>query len=463
MKTFSKHLVMSCLIVMWAVTAAYAEKSSLRRTPTVIAVEKVSPAVVNISTEKIVQPRSSFGFSGDPFFDQFFRDFLDPFPRRQYKQNSLGSGVIFDKRGYVLTNHHVIQRASKITITLADNRELEAELIGDDARFDLAVVKISSAENLPIAELGHSDDLMIGEPVIAIGNPFGLSHTITTGVISALDRSIRVDEDRIFRGFIQTDAPINPGNSGGPLINILGQVIGINTAIYGNAQGIGFAIPIDKVNRIIADLIEYGQVRSAWIGISVQDITPAIAQYFQHQSAEGVLIAQVLPGSSAEKAGLKQGDIIVEINGQPVRDQAEYNTIIEEYTARDALKFSLVRDGKILTITVQAETFSTEQAISMAEKDFGFFVEDMSQELIYQYRLRTQQGVVITKVRPNSPAAKVGLEPGDIIRQVEGAQIETLNDFQDAMMKLAHKSSAVFLIQRRTRGYYITLDRYTSL
>ncbi len=194
----------------------------------------------------------------------------------------------------------------------------------------------------------------------------------------------------------------------------------------------------------------------------MQDITPAIAQYFQHQSAEGVLIAQVPPGSSAEKAGLKQGDIIVEINGQPVRDQAEYNTIIEEYTARDALKFSLVRDGKILTITVQAETFSTEQAISMAEKDFGFFVEDMSQELIYQYRLRTQQGVVITKVRPNSPAAKVGLEPGDIIRQVEGAQIETLNDFQDAMMKLAHKSSAVFLIQRRTRGYYITLDRYTS-
>ncbi|MDY0093460.1 MAG: Do family serine endopeptidase [Candidatus Vecturithrix sp.] len=463
MKIFSKHFVISCLIVMWAFTAAYAEKSSLRRTPTVIAVEKVSPAVVNISTEKIVQSRSSFGFSGDPFFDQFFRDFLDPFPRRQYKQNSLGSGVIFDKRGYVLTNHHVIQRASKITITLADNREFEAELIGDDARFDLAVVKISSAENLPIANLGHSDDLMIGESVIAIGNPFGLSHTITTGVISALDRSIRVDENRIFRGFIQTDAPINPGNSGGPLINILGQVIGINTAIYGNAQGIGFAIPIDKVNRIIADLIEYGQVRSAWIGVSVQDITPAIAQYFQHQSAEGVLIAQVLPGSSAEKAGLKQGDIIVEINGQPVRDQAEYNTIIEEYTARDALKFSLVRDGKILTVTVQAETFSTEQAISMAEKDFGFFVEDMSQELIYQYRLRTQQGVVITKVRPDSPAAKVGLEPGDIIRQVEGAQIETLNDFQDAMMKLAHKSSVVFLIQRRTRGYYITLDRYSSL
>ncbi|GAK55906.1 2-alkenal reductase [Candidatus Vecturithrix granuli] len=459
MKTFSKSLGISCLIAMCTIAVVYAETSSLRRTPTVIAVEKISPAVVNISTEKIVQSRSSLGFSGDPFFDQFFRDFLDPFPRRQYKQNSLGSGVIFDKRGYVLTNHHVIQRASKITITLTDNREFEAELIGDDVRFDLAVVKISSAENLPIAELGRSDDLMIGEPVIAIGNPFGLSHTITTGVISALDRSIRVDEDRIFRGFIQTDAPINPGNSGGPLINILGQVIGINTAIYGNAQGIGFAIPIDKVNRIIDDLIEYGQVRSAWIGVNVQDITPAIAQYFHYQSAEGVLIAQVLPDSSAEKAGLKQGDIIVEINGQPVRDQAEYNTIIEEYTARDALKFALVRDGKPLTIKVQAEAFSAEQAVNMANKDFGFSVEEISQDLIYQYRLRTQQGVVITKVRPNSPAANVGIEPGDIIRQVEGAQIDTLNDFQDAMMKLAQKSSVVFLIQRRTRGYYITLER----
>lgn len=459
MKRFRKSFVISCLMLACAVAAVYAETSSLRRTPTVIAVEKVSPAVVNISTEEIVQSRGSLGFSGDPFFDQFFRDFLDPFPRRQYKQNSLGSGVIFDQHGYVLTNHHVIQRASKITITLADEREFEAELIGDDARFDLAVVKISSAENLPIAELGHSDDLMIGEPVIAIGNPFGLSHTITTGVISALDRSIRVDEDRVFRGFIQTDAPINPGNSGGPLINILGQVIGINTAIYGNAQGIGFAIPVDKVNRIIDDLIEYGQVRSAWIGVNVQDITPAIAQYFHHQSAEGVLIAQVFPHSSAEKAGLRQGDIIVEINGQPVRDQAEYNTIVEEYTARDALKFALARDGKPLTITVQAEAFSAEQAVNMADKNFGFSVEEISQELIYQYRLRTQQGVVITKIRPNSPAEQVGIEPGDIIRQIEGVQINTLNDFQEAMMKVAQKSSVVFLIQRGTRGYYITLDR----
>ena len=459
MNTFSKRLVISCLIVMCTIAVAHAETSSLRRTPIVVAVEKVSPAVVNISTEKVVQSRSSFGFSGDPFFDQFFRDFLDPFPRRQYKQNSLGSGVIFDKRGYVLTNHHVIQRASKITITLTDNREFEAELIGDDARFDLAVLKISSAEDLPVAELGHSNDLMIGEPVIAIGNPFGLSHTITTGVISAINRSIRVDEDRIFRGFIQTDAPINPGNSGGPLINILGQVIGINTAIYCNAQGIGFAIPIDKVNRIIGDLIEYGQVRSAWIGVSVQDITPAIAQYFNYQSAEGVLISQVLPGSSAEKAGLRQGDIIVEINGQPVSDQAGYNTIVAEYTARDKLELSLVRDGKSLTITVQAEAFSAEQAVDMAYKDFGLFVEKMSQDLIAQYRLRTQQGLVITKVRQNSPAAQVGIEPGDIIRQIEGAQIDTLTDFQDVMMKLAQKPSVVFLIQRRNRGYYITLDR----
>lgn len=449
---------MTCIFLLCLPATSLATTSDLRRTPTVLAVEKVSPAVVNISTEKIVQTRSSFGFS-DPFFDEFFRDFLDPFPRRQYTQSSLGSGVIIDDQGHVLTNQHVILKASKIRITLADNREFEGELVGSDARADLAVVRILTEEHLPSAEMGISSDLMIGEPVIAIGNPFGLSHTITTGVISALNRAIRVEEDHVFRGFIQTDAPINPGNSGGPLINILGDVIGINTAIYGNAQGIGFAIPVDKAERIAKELIAHGEVRSAWVGISIQNITPSIAQYFNYTSSDGALISQITAESSADRAGLQQGDIIIALDNQPVRDVDGYNALLAEYTPDDTIIFSLIRDGKSLDVKVITEEFSVEQAINMAYQEFGIHVEEITQQLIYQYTLQSSQGVVISKVQDNSAAARVGIEPGDIIRQIDDMAINDLKDFRKAMVDVNQQSSAVFLVQRRNRGYYITLEK----
>jgi serine protease Do len=458
MRAIYRDLVMTVIILCCIPFMGFAETSSLRRTPIVIAVEKVSPAVVNISTEQIVRSSGPFEFS-DPFFDQFFRDFLDPFPRRQYKQNSLGSGVIIDEKGYVLTNQHVIQKASKITITLADNREFEGKLVGLDVRSDLAIVKILTDERLPVVKMGTSSDLMIGEPVIAMGNPFGLSHTITTGVISALNRTIRVDDNLIFRGFIQTDAPINPGNSGGPLINILGDVIGINTAIYGNAQGIGFAIPIDKAKRIIDDLISFGEVHSAWIDITIQDMTPNLAQHFNYHGSEGVLIAQVSKNSSAERAGLQQGDILVALDHNPIRDQQDYQTLITDYTPGDTITFSLIRNGKPLDIKVTAEEFSTEQAVKIAYQDFGLYVEDITPQMISQYRLQSEQGVVVTKVQRNSPADRVGMEPGDIIRQVDEIQITNLTDFQKAMVEANQHLSVVFLVQRRSRGYYITLER----
>lgn len=431
---------------------------ALRRTPTVIAVEKISPAVVNISTEQVVRSRSSRAFS-DPFFDQFFRDFPDPFPRRQYKQNSLGSGVIIDTHGYVLTNYHVIARASKITVTLADQREFDAEIAGSDPKSDLAVLKLLAGEELPLAEMGHSNDIMIGEPVIAIGNPFGLSHTITTGVISAVNRSIRLGEDQVFRGLLQTDAPINPGNSGGPLINILGDVIGVNTAIYGDAEGIGFAIPIDKVKRIIDELIEHGQVRIAWIGVQLQDITPAIAQYFEYDGSDGVVVVQVMSDSSSEKFGLQQGDILLEMNGQPIRDLYGYNAMLAEYTADDFLTFSILREGKTRTVELRAEEFSAEQAAQIAQQSFGFYVEDIDKQKAREYHLQTLQGVVISKVSDAGAAAQVGIEAGDVIRQVEGVQIRNMEDFREVMMKLGQQRSVVFLVQRGERGYYVTLER----
>lgn len=452
----SKSIVISLFFIF--AQAISAAPNSLRRTPIVEAVEKAGPAVVNISTEQIVRRQSPFG-SSDPFFDQFFRDFFDPFPRREYKQNSLGSGVIIDKRRYVLTNYHVVLKASKITVTLADNREFEGEIVGSDPKSDLAIVKLLTEEDVPVAAMGMSNDLMIGEPVIAIGNPFGLSHTITTGVISALDRSIRLSDEQTLRGFIQTDAPINPGNSGGPLINILGDVIGINTAIYSEAQGIGFAIPIDKARRIISELIEYGKVRTAWVGVAVQDITPAVAQYFKYDSADGVLISQVFKESAAERAGLKQGDIIVEINNQPVRDQFGYQAALDEFTANDTLTFTVFRDGKPLTVEVKAEEFSQEQAIKLAYQEFGVAVEEITNQKAEEYDLQTRQGVLIKKVRPQSSAAQVGIEPGDIIRQIEGVPVGNMADFGEILSKIRQQSGAVFLIQRGARGYYVTLER----
>ena len=453
-----KHLLITILYLCGISVTSLAQTSDLRRTPIVLAVEKTSPAVVNISTEKIVQTRSSFGFS-DPFFDQFFRDFLDPFPNRQYTQSSLGSGVIIDDQGHVLTNQHVILKASKITVILADNREFEGELVGADTRTDLAVVKILTDEHLPVAQMGASHDLMIGEPVIAIGNPFGLSHTITTGVISALNRAIRVDDDRIFRGFIQTDAPINPGNSGGPLINILGDVIGINTAIYGNAQGIGFAIPIDKAKHIAEELMTHGEVRSAWIGVSVQDITPGIAQHFDYHSADGVLISHVIPKSSAEQAGLQQGDIIIALDQQPIRDTDGYNALIAEYTPDETLILSIIRKGQSIEIRVTTEEFSVEQAVTLAYQGFGVHVEGITQHLVHTYQLLSTQGVVVSNVRQKSSADQVGIEAGDIIRQIDNMSITDLKDFRNAMVHVNQQSSAIFLVQRRNRGYYITLEK----
>jgi len=284
-----------------------------RHSPVVEAVSRVSPAVVNISSSYEVRKRPNpfSGFGLDPFFDNFFRDFFDPRFERRHQSTSLGSGVVIDgKRGFILTNAHVIERAGTIKIVLQDEREFEAQIVGADPDSDLAVLKIDSDESLPAIDMGSSDDLMIGETVIAIGNPFGFSHTVTTGVISAVDRSIRTD-DRVFHNFIQIDASINPGNSGGPLLNINGELIGINTAIYAKAQGIGFAIPISKARKIISDLIQFGEVVQAWIGITVQNLDARLAQYLDYSGKKGVVVKAVEPSSPAQEAGLKPGDILL--------------------------------------------------------------------------------------------------------------------------------------------------------
>src|SRR5205823_12274865 len=285
-------LLIAALALPAVAAARGAESDPERRSLVVQAVEKASPAVVNVSTEQVVERRASpFPFPQDPFFEEFFRDFVDPRPRR-FKTTSLGSGVIVAADGTIMTNVHVIERASRVRVTLNDQREFDATLVGADADADIAVLRVKAGGDLPHIPFGTSADLMIGETVIAIGNPFGLSHTVTTGVVSALNRSLNTD-GRTYYDFIQTDASINPGNSGGPLLNIKGELVGINTAIYGKAQGIGFAIPISRAKRIVQELISHGAVEAPWVGLAVQTLTPELAPHFSRRDRQGVLIRTV--------------------------------------------------------------------------------------------------------------------------------------------------------------------------
>jgi len=325
-----QRLVLVLLLVISFSCNSYAAE---RQTPIVNAVAKARDAVVNIRTEKVVQRRSRpfFGF-GDSIFDQFFQEMMPP---RSFKTQSLGSGVIIDAEGHILTNAHVVDKASKIFIALSDNQpELEAKLIGKDNRIDLAILQIIKKGKYPFLPPARSDDLLLGETIIAIGNPLGLGHSITTGIVSSLKRRIRVD--RVHSSvFIQTDALINPGNSGGPLININGELIGINTAIARQAQGIGFSIPIDTAKRVMGDLIRYGRVRRGFLGMQVGPVSPA----FVRSAGE----SEVIKGSSAERAGLRRGDLVVKINDAPVETLPEYQAALEYHLDRRTLTFTVVR------------------------------------------------------------------------------------------------------------------------
>ena len=431
-----------------------------RETAVVKAVRAVSPAVVNISSAYEVRKRTSpfSGFGMNPFFEEFFRDFYDPRFERRQQHTSLGSGVIIDgTKGLILTNSHVIQKTGTIKVILENELEFEAKIVGADSDSDLAVLKIDSENRLPAIKMGSSDDLMIGETVIAIGNPFGFSHTVTTGVISAINRSIRA-EDRVYHDFIQIDASINPGNSGGPLLNINGDLIGINTAIYANAQGIGFAIPIGKARKIISDLIQYGEVKQAWIGITVQDMDEKLANYLAAAGKKGVIVKSVEPQSPAEKAGLKESDIIFSIANKKVNSVDDFQSVAKSLAAGDTMQARVWRNGKEKTIAVETKVFPLELAEELAFKLLGIKVDEITTGARRKYRIATREGVVILKIEKNSYLAHIGAEPGDVIRQIDDYTIQNTEDFKKAIVKFRQKNSLVLLLQRGDQGYYITLN-----
>lgn len=411
-----------------------------RRTPIVEAVAKAGPAVVNIRTEQIVKRRSTpfFGFS-DPFFEDFFRDLVPP---RVYKTQSLGSGVIVDPRGYILTNAHVIEKASKVYVALPDSaKELEAQIVGKAERIDLAVLKISG--DAPFAHLppGKGEDLFVGETVIAIGNPLGLGHSVTTGVVSAPQRRLSLDEG-MFSVFIQTDALINPGNSGGPLLNINGELIGINTAIAKQAQGIGFSIPIAVVNRIMPDLIKHGHVRKAYLGI----IPAPVGKAFRHDTeAGGVLVKEVEEHSPAANKKIIFGDVILAIDDMPVTSPMEFLSILDSYTPEQNIRMNILRGFETVEISVRLAELPPNYGIAYGKKMFGFTVK------------KSRRGVVVAKVTEDSPAHKVGIRRGDLVAEVAGESCDSVDEYLRLITANIGRVPLRFLVFRGNRGYYVDL------
>jgi len=432
-----------CLVALAAPRPAPGDNAT-RRSPVVIAVEKVGPAVVNVSTEIPVATASS-PFSGfrDPMLDEFFRDFFEPRTPR-LRETSLGSGVVVRPDGYVLTNQHVVQRATRIKVTFADEKALSATLVGADADSDLALLKVDIDHPLPSVALGDSSDVMIGETVIAIGNPFGLSHTVTTGVVSALGRSLRSD-DQVYVDFIQTDASINPGNSGGPLLNLDGAVIGINTAIYQKAQGIGFAVPINRARRIVDDLISFGEVHVPWVGAVVRDLRPDRTAELELDPRGGVLVRAVEPDSPAASAGLEPGDLILEVEDRPVRSADEYAQRIRDRPERGTLRLTTRRGNTRRAVTVATRAFPLERADDIAWGLLGLRVTE------------ARTGLEISRVRQASPAARSGIAPGDTLVALGGTPLRTLTDYRKRMAALRLAQGALVAIGRGRAVYQVAI------
>jgi len=440
-------------------------------------VEVVSPAVVSISTERTV---GISRYSEGPF-DEFFRRFFEQFPepRREFKQKGLGSGMILNKNGYILTNEHVIHQADKdsIRVTLTDGRTLKAEVVEKDVESDIAVLKIAG-DDLPVVTLGDSDNLKVGQWAIAIGNPFGYAlselnqkyePTVTLGVISATGRAMQAGgttgEVRTYTDLIQTDASINPGNSGGPLVNIHGEVIGINSAILSpsgvGSIGIGFAIPINKAKRILNSLVKYGKIEWPWIGIYMQpELTEDLAKKFGVK--KGVLVTEVVKSSPAEKAGIKAGDIIQKVNDKEVNSPLDLKNEILKVEIGEKITLTLIRKGEEITITLTTakmpEKITRVEEKEIEEALLGITVQAITSDLRKKYNIsRDEQGVVVTKVTSDGPAGRVGIEVGDVIKEVNRKKITNMADFREAMQRVNPGEIILLRIRHGFWTMYVTV------
>lgn len=431
-------------------------------------VKGVKPAVVNISTTTVVKgldmherffgpsnpPNPFKDFFGNDFFDRFFGDS----PRREFKQRSLGSGFIIDKEGYILTNNHVVEKAQSIKVKLSDGKEYDAQIKGRDPKTDIALIKINSKNNLPVAALGNSDQIEVGDWVVAIGNPFGLETTVTTGIISAKGRVIGAGP---YDDFIQTDASINPGNSGGPLYNLKGEVVGINTAIVSGGQGIGFAIPINVAKNMLSQLKTKGKVDRGWLGVVIQKVTPEIAKGFGLKESEGALVGDVMENSPAEKVDLRRGDIIISFDGKKIKDMDTLPKLVGSTEIGKKVKIAIIRDGKTIEKEIVIGELKDESMqISRkptTEKDFGIVVQDITPEIAIHMNLKDKKGVIVTDIQPGSPAQEADIRSGDVIREIGRKPIRNVSDFKAAMKSANIKEGIVVLIKRENTTFYAVL------
>jgi serine protease Do len=422
-------------------------------------VKRVVPAVVNISSSRVIKPdaNATRGMQGvDPFFRQFFGEdmFRNVVPQAR-REKSLGSGVIVSPEGYILTNNHVIDHATEVSVTLYDKREMKARVIGTDPRTDIAVLKIDGS-NFPTLVLGDSSKVQVGDFVLAIGDPFGVGQTVTSGIVSAKGRGgLGIEE---VEDFIQTDAPINPGNSGGALVDDEGHLIAINTAILsgnsGGNQGIGFAIPVNMARHDMDEILKNGKVERGYLGILPQDVTPAIAKAFNTTALTGALVGDVTAGSPAAKAGLQKGDIILEVNGETMADANQLRLMIGQLTPNDTAKLKVMRNGKPMDIAVKLGSFpSTEERASASTPESnsvldGVTVDNLTPDTAQQLKLSPgTKGVVVEQVSPASRAAEAGLQQGDVIQEVNHHAVTNVNDFKQAVS--AGKGSEVLLLVNR--------------
>jgi serine protease Do len=425
--------------------------------------EKVKPAVVNISTVSTVKMPGNpfqqfFGPDREGPFGDFFHRFFGEIPDQEMKRQSLGSGFIIDKDGYIITNNHVVEGADEIKVKLSDGREFKAKVVGRDPKTDLALIKISSIfKDLPILSLGDSDKMRVGDWVIAIGNPFGLGETVTQGIISATGRVIGSGP---YDNFLQTDAPINPGNSGGPLVNLKGEVIGINSAIIASGQGIGFSVPSSTANVIIPQLKEKGKVTRGWIGVSVQAITPEMAQAFALKDTKGALVGEVVQGGPADEAGIKRGDVIISFDGKEVNKMSDLPFTVAETPVGKTVEVKVIRDGKDMTVHLKIAEMPEVKVASAkpaASETLGMTVDNITPQVRQELQIKDNSGAVVVEVSPGSLADDAGIQVGDVIREVNRMEIRNLKDYSTAMQKAIRNKAVLFLLKRRGQTFYVSI------